>query len=139
MVDEEDLASFADREMRGFSRARGEGLDRLTADADQHPAPVVFARQPQDGRPEHIVLPAVGVGEKAAALQRIGEPEDAARVDAESLRQARQRHRLRRSRHRFQERQGAFEALHHRRLERPFSYSLPFLCRAHFACSPCSA
>ena len=101
----------------------GECLDRLAADADQHPAPVVFTRQPPDGRPEHIVLPAVGVGEEAAALQRIGQPEDAARVDAEDLRQPRQRHGIRRSRHRFQERQRAFHALHRRRLHRASSDS----------------
>ena len=69
-------------------------LTELAADADQHPAPVVFTRQPPDGGPEHIVLPSVGIGEEAAALQRIGQTEDAARVDAEDLGQSGQRHRL---------------------------------------------
>ena len=95
VVDEEDLARFADGQVGGFAGARGERLDRLTADADQHPAPVVLTRQPPDGRSEHIVLPPVGIGQEAAALQRIGQAEDAARVDAQDLGQVRQRHWLR--------------------------------------------
>jgi len=89
VIDEKDFASFTNGEMSGFSRPGRECLDRLMADADQHPAPVVFARQSPDGRTEHIMLPSVGVGEEATALQRICQTEDTARVDAEDVGQLR--------------------------------------------------
>ena len=95
VVDEEDVPGVADGQVGGLPGFGGEGLDGITTDADQHPAPVVLPRQPPHGRSEHIVLPPVGIGQEPATFEGIGQAEDTAGVDAKDLRQMGERYRLR--------------------------------------------
>ena len=92
----------------------------LVAEGDQHVAPVVAAGEAPDGGTQDVVLAAAGIGQEAAAPQGVRQPEDAAAVDAEQIRQLAQRNRVARFGDRLQDEQTAVKTLDRWGLQRGF-------------------
>ena len=126
MIDEQRGSAFPHGQVRGLAGLVGQRLQVLVAEGDQDVAPVVLSRQAPDGGPENVVLPAVRIGEEAAALQRGGQAEDAAPVDAEQIGQRSQRYGVGRSGDGFQNGQAAIEALNGWCLKTGFSHGWLF-------------
>jgi hypothetical protein len=56
----------------------------MAAKTDKH-APVVVAEETPDGWADEVIVASVGIGEKPAAAQSVGQAEDAGTVQAEEL------------------------------------------------------
>lgn len=90
MTDEQSAAALPYCQMGGFAGLLRQGPEMIAAYGCQH-APVVFAEQMPDGRADDIVLSTVGIGQKTAALQGIGQAEHAAAIDLQKVGQIAER------------------------------------------------
>ena len=111
VVDEERVASFADREVDGLVGLSGELLHVLLRDTDEHRAPVVAIRETPHRGAEDKVLATDWVGEETASLEGEREAEYTAAINPDEVRKFVQRNGFVRVGNCFQNGQAAVEAL----------------------------
>src|SRR5262249_53409297 len=112
VVDEQRRAALANGQVRRLAGLIRQRFQALVAERDQAIGPVVLWREATAGRVENVIFPAVRIRQDPAALERCGEAEDAAAVDAEQPCQLAERHRVCGPRDRFENRQAAVQALY---------------------------
>src|SRR5271156_550612 len=112
VVDEQSVFALADSKVRSLVDLRGQQLQLLIGHPDQHVAPVIAMRQTPHRRAEDVVLPPRRAGEKSASPKRVCQPERAAAIDSQQLRELTERDRLFGKRDRLQNGEAAIKTLY---------------------------